>query len=140
MFHSFPPLRPTSDFRIAAKVGGRHETSVPKGLDSGRRAVFNPSVGTASDKLRMEAVMSSDLTRMSAVEAVKRLKTREITPLDLIDASARRIADVEPAVNALPPCASTAPATMPNGSCQVQAARLPVKRAGLQDFPFPSRT
>jgi amidase len=46
--------------------------------------------------------MSSELTRMSAVEAVKRLKAREITPLDLIEASARRIAEVEPAVNALP--------------------------------------
>jgi len=39
---------------------------------------------------------------MTAVEAVSRLKKKEITPLDLIDASARRIAEVEPAVNALP--------------------------------------
>ena len=31
--------------------------------------------------------MSSELTRMSAVEAVKRLKAREITPLELIEAS-----------------------------------------------------
>ena len=46
--------------------------------------------------------MSSELTRMSAVEAVARLKAREISPLELIEASARRIAEVEPAVNALP--------------------------------------
>src|SRR5215471_13571034 len=46
--------------------------------------------------------MSDDLWRMSAVEAVARLKKRELTPLDLIEASARRIAEVEPAVNALP--------------------------------------
>src|SRR5436305_6969251 len=46
--------------------------------------------------------MSDELWRMSAVEAVARLKKKEITPLELIDASARRIAEVEPAVNALP--------------------------------------
>jgi amidase len=46
--------------------------------------------------------MSDDLWRMSAVEAVTRLKKRELSPLELIDASARRIAEVEPAVNALP--------------------------------------
>jgi amidase len=39
---------------------------------------------------------------MTAVEAVTRLKRREITPSDLIEASERRIAEVEPAVNALP--------------------------------------
>ncbi|HEY6980205.1 amidase [Reyranella sp.] len=42
------------------------------------------------------------LYRMTAVEAVTRLKRREITPSDLIEASERRIAEVEPAVNALP--------------------------------------
>jgi amidase len=46
--------------------------------------------------------MSDDLWRMSAVEAVTRLKKRELSPLDLVEASARRIAEVEPAVNALP--------------------------------------
>jgi amidase len=44
----------------------------------------------------------TDLCKLSAVAAVDLLKKREITPLDLIDASARRIAEVEPAVNALP--------------------------------------
>src|SRR3954470_7351066 len=43
-----------------------------------------------------------DLCRLTATEAVLRLKRREITPLDLIDAAARRIAEVEPAINALP--------------------------------------
>src|SRR5258708_11305788 len=43
-----------------------------------------------------------ELCRLTATEAVLRLKRGEITPLDLIDAAARRIADVEPAINALP--------------------------------------
>src|SRR5881392_3846261 len=46
--------------------------------------------------------MSNELWRMSAVEAVARLRNREISPLELIEASAQRIAEVEPAVNALP--------------------------------------
>src|SRR5215468_9547377 len=46
--------------------------------------------------------MSDELWRMSAVEAVTRLKKRELSPLDLVEASAQRIAEVEPAVNALP--------------------------------------
>jgi len=46
--------------------------------------------------------MSDELWRMSAVEAVTRLKKREISPLELVEAAARRIAEVEPAVNALP--------------------------------------
>ena len=46
--------------------------------------------------------MSDELWRMSAVEAVARLRNGEISPLELVEASARRIAEVEPAVNALP--------------------------------------
>src|SRR5437764_12811564 len=46
--------------------------------------------------------MSNELWRMSAVEAVARLRNREISPLELVEASAQRIAEVEPAVNALP--------------------------------------
>ena len=46
--------------------------------------------------------MSMELWKMTAVEAVARLKKKEITPLDLVEASARRIAEIEPAVNALP--------------------------------------
>ena len=46
--------------------------------------------------------MPDDLIRLTATEAVARLKRREISPLELIDAAAARIAAVEPAVNALP--------------------------------------
>lgn len=45
---------------------------------------------------------SSELISMSAREALSRLKTREISPLELIDAAEERIAAVDPAVNALP--------------------------------------
>src|ERR1043166_3262715 len=45
---------------------------------------------------------NDELCRLPATEAVLRLKRREITPLDLIDAAARRIAEVDPAINALP--------------------------------------
>ncbi|MDF1722732.1 MAG: amidase family protein [Minwuia sp.] len=40
--------------------------------------------------------------RWTATEAVNRLRTGDVTPLELIDAAAERIAVVEPAVNALP--------------------------------------
>ena len=46
--------------------------------------------------------MSSDLWRLTAVTVVALLKKKEVTPLDLIEASARRIDEVEPSVNALP--------------------------------------
>src|SRR5438270_1400032 len=46
--------------------------------------------------------MTHELWRMSAVEAVARLRKREISPLELVEASAQRIAEIEPAVNALP--------------------------------------
>jgi amidase len=46
--------------------------------------------------------MSDALIRLTATEAVARLRRREISPLELIDAAERRIAAVEPAVNALP--------------------------------------
>jgi amidase len=42
------------------------------------------------------------LIRLTAGEAVAKLKAGEITPLELIDAAERRIAAVEPAINALP--------------------------------------
>src|ERR1051325_2458787 len=46
--------------------------------------------------------MSDKLWQLSAAEAVARLKTGEVSPLDLVEASASRIAEVEPVVNALP--------------------------------------
>src|SRR5260370_6578320 len=44
----------------------------------------------------------NELSKLTAVEAVARLEKREISPIDLVEASAQRIAEVEPAVNALP--------------------------------------
>ena len=49
-----------------------------------------------------EFSMNNELWKMTAVEAVARLKKREISPLELVEASAQRIAEVEPAVNAMP--------------------------------------
>jgi amidase len=46
--------------------------------------------------------MTSDLIRMTATEAAARLRKREISPLELIDAAEARIAEIEPFVNALP--------------------------------------
>ena len=46
--------------------------------------------------------MTDELIRLTATTAVALLRRGEITPLDLIDAAAARIAEVEPAVNALP--------------------------------------
>jgi amidase len=43
-----------------------------------------------------------ELIGLTAREAVACLKRGDITPLDLIDAAERRIAEVEPAINALP--------------------------------------
>src|SRR6476619_2687385 len=43
-----------------------------------------------------------ELFRLTATEAVSLLTRGDITPLDLIDAAERRIAEVEPAINALP--------------------------------------
>lgn len=44
----------------------------------------------------------TEMIRWTATEAVARLKAREVSPLELIDAAADRIAAVEPALNALP--------------------------------------
>jgi amidase len=46
--------------------------------------------------------LHDELCRLTATEAVRRLRRGEITPLDLIDAAERRILAVEPALNALP--------------------------------------
>jgi amidase len=74
--------------------------------------------------------MSDDHWRMSAVEAVTRLKKRELSPLDLIDASARRIAEVEPAVNALPTLCLDRARDHANRIMQSGAAREAAGEAG----------
>jgi len=43
----------------------------------------------------------SELWRLSAVEAVRRLKRREVSPLELIDAAAARVEATNPKINAL---------------------------------------
>src|SRR5690349_17211515 len=45
---------------------------------------------------------ASELTRLSATEAVALLRKGDVTPLDLIEAAAARIESVETQVNALP--------------------------------------
>jgi len=44
----------------------------------------------------------TSLLSLTATEAVARLKSREISPLDLVEASIARITEVEPMVNAMP--------------------------------------
>ena len=44
----------------------------------------------------------NELCRLSATDAVVRLKRREVSPLDLIDAAAERIRETDPRINALP--------------------------------------
>ncbi|MBY0339053.1 MAG: amidase [Acetobacteraceae bacterium] len=46
--------------------------------------------------------MASDLIRLTATEAVAALRRGDVSPLELVEAAAERIAEVEPAVNALP--------------------------------------
>ena len=41
--------------------------------------------------------MSDELCKLTAVQAVSLLRKGEVTPLELVEASARRIAEVEPA-------------------------------------------
>ena len=67
----------------------------------------------------------NELVRLTAREAVTRLKRGEVTPLALIDAALERIAETEPAVNAIPTaCADRA---------REHAARL--RAAPLADRP-----
>jgi amidase len=44
----------------------------------------------------------NELNKLSAREAVARLKAGEVSPMEMIDAAAERIEEVEPALNALP--------------------------------------
>src|SRR3546814_20025059 len=46
--------------------------------------------------------LQDPLIRMTAREAVQALKTRQVSPAELLDAAEKRIASVEPAVNPLP--------------------------------------
>ncbi len=44
----------------------------------------------------------AELWELPATEAVARLRRREVSPLEMVDAAAARIEAVEPRVNALP--------------------------------------
>src|SRR5579883_1010108 len=58
-----------------------------------------PSISTCGRSISMAR---DELWKMTAVEAVTLLKKKEVSPLDLVEASAKRMAEVEPAVNAMP--------------------------------------
>ena len=44
----------------------------------------------------------NELVKLTARDAVALLRKGEVTPVEMVDAAAERIAEVEPAVNALP--------------------------------------
>src|SRR5262249_46404053 len=75
---------------------------------AGLREPFRSGKATVSNQrqkgweTRAMSTMAEELIRLTAVQAVTRLKRGDITPLDLIDAAERRIAEVEPSLNALP--------------------------------------
>lgn len=82
----------------------------------------------------------AELTRLTARDAVRLLARGEVSPLELIDAAAARIAAVEPAINALPTlcldraraAARRLPATPPDGG-RGWLAGLPVAIKDLMD-------
>src|SRR5262249_35489440 len=69
----------------------------PSKPDAAWRALFLATAAESGNRPVM-----NELCKLTAVRAVTLLKKREITPLELVEASAQRIAEVEPAVNALP--------------------------------------
>jgi len=81
-----------------------------------------------------------ELTKLTAREAVRLLAAGEVSPLELIDAAAARIAAVEPAINALPTlcldrareAAKRLPATPPDGG-RGWLAGLPITIKDLMD-------
>ena len=48
------------------------------------------------------AETSDEFINMTATEAVARLRSKEVSPLDLVDASIQRIETIDTEVNALP--------------------------------------
>ena len=71
--------------------------------------------------------MISELCKLSAREAVKRLKRGDVTPLELIDAAAKRISEVEPKVNALP--------TLCLDRAREEAKKLPARAKAAAEHP-----
>ena len=84
--------------------------------------------------------MSDELWKMTAVDTVARLRKKEISPLDLVEASAKRIAEVEPAVNAMPTLCLDRARDHAKRIMAVRPAKLLAKRAGSPVFRSRSRT
>ena len=77
--------------------------------------------------------MSSDLINQTACETVDLLITGEVTPTDLLDALETRIAEVDPAVNALPTlCFDRA-----RDRARAAETVVPRKRGALAGMPVP---
>ena len=77
---------------------------------------------------------AEELTRLTAREAVSRLKRHEITPQELVEAALARIAAVDPAINALPTiCAERALAAAAKAAPDSLLAGLPIAIKDLTD-------
>lgn len=77
---------------------------------------------------------ATELIRLTAREAVSRLKRREIAPRELVEAALARIAAVEPAINALPTiCAERALAAAAKADPDSLLAGLPIAIKDLTD-------
>ncbi len=75
---------------------------------------------------------SDELIRMTATEAVSRLRARDVSALELVDAAAERIAAVNPQVNALPElCIERARDRAKTPQSQPDAVATPCWLAGL---------
>ena len=84
--------------------------------------------------------MTNDMVRLTATEAVARLRAREISPLELIDAAEARVAAIDAKVNALPTAMLRAGACACTRSHGREAARCRSRStAGLPGFRLRSR-
>ena len=84
--------------------------------------------------------MTDELIRLTATEAVARLRRGEVSPLDLIEAAAARIAAVEPAVNALPTLCLDRARAYARRLMAGDGRRRPTNRAGSPACRWRSRT
>ena len=87
----------------AAEADRRPDRRPAAHLDLQVRAPPHPAVrehgpGPAAE----QDLAMADPTNLSAREAVRQLRAKEVSPLELIDAALARIAAVDPAVNAVP--------------------------------------
>ena len=84
--------------------------------------------------------MTNDLIRLTATEAVAKLRAREVSPLDMIDAAAARIEAVEPAVNALPTLCLDRAREHAKALMRGERREAEASRAGSPGCPSRSRT